>query len=90
MACRGLQPAARRFINVFRRQPQSEKNDPSFSLGLSRDANAPAVGVAVCISLIAVLCLARIPTDWKSAVTKSIFGLFTLTLGVVGAVYFFR
>jgi hypothetical protein len=26
--------------------------------------------------------------DWKSAVTKSIFGLFTL--GVVGAVYIFH
>jgi hypothetical protein len=59
-------------------------------LGLSRDANAPAVCIAVCVSLIAVLYLAWIPTDWKSAVTKSIFGLFTLTLGVVGAIYFFR
>src|SRR5712664_888660 len=59
-------------------------------LGLSRAANAPAVGMAVCISVISVLCLARIPTDWRSAVMKSIFGLFTLTLGVVGAIYFFR
>jgi hypothetical protein len=53
-------------------------------LGLSRNANAPAVGVAVCISLIAVFCLARVPTNWESAVTKSLFGLFTFTLAVVG------
>jgi hypothetical protein len=59
-------------------------------LGLSRAANAPAVGMAVCISVISILCLARIPTDWRSAVTKSIFGLFTLTFGVVGVIYFFR
>jgi hypothetical protein len=59
-------------------------------LGLSRAANAPAVGMAVCISVVAVLCLARIPIDWRSAVTKSIFGLLTLILGVVGAIYFFR
>lgn len=57
-------------------------------LGLSRAADAPAVGMAVCISIIAVLCLARIPTDWGSAVTKSILGLFTLVIGVVGANYF--
>jgi hypothetical protein len=59
-------------------------------LGLSRAANAPAVGMAVCISVFSVLCLARIPTDWRSAVTKSIFRLFTLTLVLVGAIYFFR
>jgi hypothetical protein len=58
-------------------------------LGLSRAVNAPAVGMAVCISVIAILCLARIPTDWRSAVTKSI-RLLTLILGVVGAIYFFR
>ena len=52
-------------------------------LGLSRDAHVPAVCVAVCISLIAILGLARVPTDWRSAVTKSIFGLFGLTLVVV-------
>jgi hypothetical protein len=52
-------------------------------LGLSRDAHAPAVCVAVCSSLLAVLWLARVATDWKSAVTKSIFGLFGLTLVVV-------
>jgi hypothetical protein len=27
--------------------------------------------------------LARVPTDWKSAATKSFFGLFILTLVVV-------
>jgi hypothetical protein len=58
-------------------------------LGLSRAANAPAVGMAVCISVTSVLCLARIPTDWRSAVTKS-FRLITLIVGVVGAIYFFR
>jgi hypothetical protein len=57
-------------------------------LGLSRNAHAPAVGVAVCISLIAVFCLARIPTNWESAVTKSIFGLLTFTLAVVGTTLF--
>jgi hypothetical protein len=59
-------------------------------LGLSRASNAPAAGTAVCISVIAVLCLGRIRADWKSAVTKSIFGLFTLILGVVGAILFPR
>jgi hypothetical protein len=59
-------------------------------LGLLRAANAPAVGMAVCISVFSVLCLARIPTDSRSAVTKSIFRLFTLTLVLVGAVYLFR
>ena len=54
-------------------------------LGLSREAHAPAVGVAVCISLIAVFWLARVHTNWERAVTKSIFGLLTFTLGVVGA-----
>jgi glucose uptake protein GlcU len=55
-------------------------------LGLSRNAHAPAVGVAVCTSLIAVFCLARVPTNWKTAVAKSIFGLLTLILVVVGAI----
>jgi hypothetical protein len=59
-------------------------------LGLSRSAHAPAIGVAVCISIIAMLCLGRAPVDWKNAVPNSILGLFTLTLGVVGAIYFFR
>ena len=52
-------------------------------LGLSRTAHAPTVGVAVCLSLAVVLWLARAITDWKSAVTKSIIGLLTLTLVVV-------
>ncbi len=52
-------------------------------LGLSRNARAPAVAIAVCSSLLAVFWLARVVTDWKSAVTKSIFGLFLLTLVVV-------
>jgi hypothetical protein len=52
-------------------------------LGLSRNAHAPAVGVAVCISLMAILYLARITTDWASLISKSIFGLFGLTLVVV-------
>ena len=52
-------------------------------LGLSRDAHAPAVGVAVCLSLPVFLWLARTVTDWKSAVTRSIRGLLTLTLVVV-------
>src|SRR3954447_15619772 len=52
-------------------------------LGLSVDAQEPAVCVAVCLSLLALLWLARVTTDWKSAVTRSIFGLFGLTLVVV-------
>lgn len=52
-------------------------------LGLSRDAHSPAVGIAACSSILAILWLARVTTDWKSAVTKSIFGLFGLTLVVV-------
>jgi hypothetical protein len=59
-------------------------------LGLSVSANAPAAGTAVCISVMAILCLARIRADWQSAVTKSIFGLFGLTLGVAGAMLIFR
>jgi len=59
-------------------------------LGLSGNANPPAIAVSVFVSVTAVFCLARILTDWKSAVTKSIFGMFSLTLGVVGAIYFFR
>jgi hypothetical protein len=52
-------------------------------LGLSRAAHAPAVGVAVCLSLAVILWLARAVTDWKSAVTTSIVGLLTLTIVVV-------
>ncbi|MHC2439104.1 hypothetical protein [Bradyrhizobium sp. USDA 4451] len=52
-------------------------------LGLSSDAGIPAIAIGVLVSAIAVFCLARMRTDWKSAVTKSIFGLFTLTLVVV-------
>lgn len=57
-------------------------------LGLSRDAHAPAVGVAVCLSVVAVFCLARVPTNWESAVTKSLVGLLTFTLAVVGITLF--
>jgi hypothetical protein len=39
--------------------------------------------MAVCSSLPAILRLERVVTDWKSAVTKSISGLFILTLVVV-------
>ena len=53
-------------------------------LGLSRDAHAPAVGVAVCISLITVFWLARVPTNWERMATKSLLGLLTFTLVVVG------
>jgi hypothetical protein len=59
-------------------------------LGLSRNAHAPAVGIAACVSVGAVVLLARAPTDWSGAVTKSIFGLLTLTLGVAVAILFFR
>jgi hypothetical protein len=59
-------------------------------LGLSVSANAPAAGTAVCISVMAIICLARIRADWQSAVTKSIFGLFSLIIGVAGAVLIFR
>jgi hypothetical protein len=52
-------------------------------LGISRDAHGPAVGIAVCSSIVAGLCLARVTSDWKSAVSKSIFGLFGLILVVV-------
>jgi hypothetical protein len=52
-------------------------------LGLSRNAHVPAVVVAACLSLPVVLWLARSVTDWRNAVTRSIFGLFSLTLVVV-------
>lgn len=59
-------------------------------LGLRRAANAPAAGIAVCISVVAILWLARRITDWRGAVANSIFGLFTLALVVVGAVWLFH
>jgi hypothetical protein len=40
--------------------------------GLSRDANAPAVAVAVCISLIAIFWSARGHANWERAMTKSL------------------
>jgi len=57
-------------------------------LGLSRDAHAPAVGVAVCISLIAVFWLARVQTNWERAVKKSLFGLLIFILVVAGTTLF--
>jgi hypothetical protein len=57
-------------------------------LGLSQDADAPAAGIAVCASLIAVFWLARLPTDWESAVAKSLCTLFTFTIAVVGITLF--
>jgi hypothetical protein len=59
-------------------------------LGLRQAADAPAAGIAVCISVVAILCLARLIADWKGAVTNSFFGLFTLALVVVGAVRLFH
>jgi hypothetical protein len=58
-------------------------------LGLSRDARIWAVGIAVCISLSAILYLARVCNDWQRAVTRSIFGLFYFIFVVAAAVHFF-
>lgn len=52
-------------------------------LGLSRVAHGPAVGISACLSIVAILWLARITSDWRSVGTKSIFGLFILVLIVV-------
>jgi hypothetical protein len=52
-------------------------------LGLSREAHGPAVGVAACSAILAILWLARIITDWRSAGTRSIFALFGLILVVI-------
>jgi hypothetical protein len=52
-------------------------------LGLSRDAHGPAVVVAACSSIVAILVMARVTNDWKSVGTKSLFGLFILVLVVV-------
>jgi hypothetical protein len=52
-------------------------------LGLTHEADAPAVCIAVCTSLLAILWLARVVTDWRRAVTGPIFGLLLLTLVVV-------
>jgi len=52
-------------------------------LGLSRDAHAPAAGIAICTSLVAVISLARQHTNWERAVTKSLVGFLTFTLVVV-------
>lgn len=51
-------------------------------LGLGRNTHAPAVAIAVCLSVVATMVLARSIDDWQNAVTKSIFGLFTLILGI--------
>jgi hypothetical protein len=59
-------------------------------LGLSRNTHAAAVGLATFLSVGVILLLARATTDWRRAVTKSIFGLMTLTLVVAGAVLFFH
>jgi hypothetical protein len=53
-------------------------------LGLSRDAHAPAVAVAVCISLIAIFWSGHGHANWERAMTKSLFGFPTFTLVVVG------
>jgi hypothetical protein len=52
-------------------------------LGLSREAHGPAVAVAACFSIVAILWLAKVTSDWMSAGTKSFFGLFILVLIVV-------
>ncbi|SDH93702.1 MULTISPECIES: hypothetical protein [Bradyrhizobium] len=52
-------------------------------LALSRDAHAPAVGVAVCISLITVFWLARVQTNWERTLTRSLLGFFAFTIVVV-------
>ena len=59
-------------------------------LGLPRNAHATAVWLAACVSVGVLFLLARAATDWRGAVAKSIFGLMTLTLGVVGTVLFFH
>lgn len=52
-------------------------------LGLTPEADALAIGVAGCLSLVAILWLARAVTDWGRSVKISIFALFLLTLVVV-------
>jgi hypothetical protein len=52
-------------------------------LGLSWDAHAPAVAVAVCTSLVAIIWLARVHPNWERAVTKSLFGFLIFTVVVV-------
>lgn len=52
-------------------------------LGLTREADALAIGVSGCSSLVAMLWLARVVTDWGRSVKISIFALFLLTLVVV-------
>jgi hypothetical protein len=59
-------------------------------LGLSRSAHAPCYrGSRLHIDNCNAL-LGTASVDWKNAVPNSILALFTLTLGVVGAIYFFR
>ena len=52
-------------------------------LGLSSGAHVPAVAVAVCTSLVAIIWLARVHPNWERAVTKSLFGFLIFTLVVV-------
>jgi hypothetical protein len=58
-------------------------------LGLSRNTHASAVGIAVCVSLVGTLYLAKASTDWQRAVTMSIFGLFGFLFVVAAAMSFF-
>jgi hypothetical protein len=52
-------------------------------LGLSHDAHAPAVGVSVCTSLVAIIWLARTHPNWERAVTWSLVGFLVFTIIVV-------
>lgn len=52
-------------------------------LGLTREADALAISVAGCSSLLAILWLARVVTNWRRTVTISIFSLFLFTLAAV-------
>ena len=52
-------------------------------LGLPQDAHAPAVGVSVCTSVVAIIWLGRTHPNWERAVAWSLIGFLVFTLIVV-------
>jgi hypothetical protein len=53
-------------------------------LALPAATNAPAIAIAICISIEGIRYLGRIQADWNGMVARSLFGLFTL-VGLVAA-----
>jgi len=59
-------------------------------LGLTRAWHIPAVSIAVCVAVLAMIYLARVVADWEAAVRVSIFGLLIFILIVGCAILWFN